>query len=62
MSDSFAIAITEAGNSKTDPKRLDVLSQWNQKDERSRLRQALASNPNSEEGLLLELAGEFQMK
>jgi len=59
MSDSFETAIIEAASPKTDPQRLHVLSQWKHKDERSRLRQALASNPNSEEGLLMELAGEY---
>jgi hypothetical protein len=59
MSVSFETAIIEAASPKTDPKRLQALSHWEQKDERSRLRQALASNPNSEEGLLLELAGEY---
>lgn len=59
MSDSFETAIIEAVSPKTDPKRLQALSHWEQKDERSRLRQALASNPNSEEGLLLEVAGEY---
>lgn len=59
MSNSIETALVEASNPKTDPERLQTLSQWKQKHERSQLWQALAANPNSEEGLLLEIAAEY---
>ena len=52
-------ALIEVSKPQTDPERLQELSEWKRKNERSRLRQAIAANPNSDEMLLLELAAEF---
>jgi hypothetical protein len=52
-------ALIEASNPQTDPERLQVLSEWERKDERPRIRQAIAANPNSDERLLLGLAAEY---
>ena len=52
-------ALLEACNPQTEPDRLQQLSQWKRRHERSRLRQAIATNPSCDENLLLELAAEY---
>lgn len=52
-------ALAEARNPQTESDRLEQLSQWKRGNERSRLRQAIATNPNCEEWLLLKLVAEY---
>lgn len=52
-------ALIEASDPQTDPEQLQALSQWEGEDERSRIRQAIAANPASDERLLLSLAAEY---
>jgi hypothetical protein len=52
-------ALIEARSPQTNPERLQALSEWKRRNERTQLRQAIAANPNSEEGLLLELAADY---
>ena len=52
-------ALSEASNPQTEPERLQELSEWELRDERARLRQAISANPNCDETLLLELAAEY---
>jgi len=52
-------ALAEARNPQTESDRLEQLSHWKRRNERSRLRQAIANNPNCEEWLLLKLAAEY---
>ncbi|MEA5474279.1 hypothetical protein VB716_08600 [Synechococcus sp. CCY9201] len=55
-------ALIEASNPETKPERLQQLSQRKHRHERYQLRQAIASNPNCDEELLLELAAEHPRK
>ncbi len=59
MTKAIENALIEAINLQTDPERLQELSEWEQKDERSQIRQAIAANPNCDETVLLELAAEY---
>lgn len=58
MPSSIDAALNEAGNPETRPERLQQLSEWKRRHERSRLRKAIAANPNVDDDLLLALAAD----
>ncbi len=59
MTKDFDAALVEAGDPSTTPKHLRELSNWMEAEERKRLREVLAVNPNIEDSLLWELAAEY---
>jgi hypothetical protein len=58
MANSIDAALLEARDPGASPERLRQLSKWTHPEERIRLCQAIASNPNAEDALLWKLAAE----
>lgn len=56
MNKEIDAAIVEAADSSTSAKRLRELSEWADAEERNRIRETLATNPNIDNALLWELA------
>lgn len=58
MNKEIDAALIEAADSSTSAKRLRQLSDWADSNERTRIREVLAANPNIDNALLLELAAD----
>lgn len=62
MDQSIEPLLIEAGDPATSPERLRQLCEWKQFDERARLRETIAGNPNTDDNLLCELASKYPVE